>query len=53
MYFLFLVRHLVEWRISFVKGVVRAYASGPTGSGHYHIVGGGSGTGHTGVPDVW
>jgi len=43
----------VECRISFVNGVVSAYTRGPTGSGHYHIVGGGSQTGHPGVPDVW
>ena len=42
MYFLLLVRHLAEWRISFVKGVVSAYAWGPTKSGHYHVVRGGS-----------
>jgi len=53
MYFLLLARHLAEWRISFVKGVIRTYPGGPTGSGHYHVVGGGSQTGHIGVPDVW
>ena len=40
MYFLLLVRHLAEWRISFVKALVSAYAGGPTKSGHYHVVGG-------------
>jgi len=52
MYFLLLVRHLVEWRICYVKGVVSIYAGGPTKSRHYHVVGGGSQTGHTRVPDV-
>jgi len=28
MYFLLLVSHLAEWRISFVKEVVSAYAGG-------------------------
>jgi len=52
MYFLLLVRHLAEWRISFIKGVVSTYPGGPMGSGHYHVVGCRSQTGHTGVPDV-
>jgi len=52
MYFYILARHLAEWRISFVKGVVSAYTGGPTKSGHYYVVSGGSRTRHTGVPDV-
>jgi len=53
MYFLSLVRLLVEWRISFVKIVVSAYAGGPTLSGHYHVIRRRSRTGYTGVPHVW
>jgi len=53
MYFLLLARHLAEWRICFVNGVVSAYAGGPTKSGHYPVVGGGSWTGQIGVQNVW
>jgi len=52
MFFLLFTRHLAERRISFVKGVVSAYAGGPTKSRQYHDVGGRSLTGYTGVPDV-
>jgi len=51
--FLLLARHLAEWMISFVKGVVSAYARGRPKSGHYHVVGGGSRDRHTGAPHVW
>jgi len=40
MYFVLLVRHLAEERISFVKEVVSAYARRTRKSGHYHVVGG-------------
>jgi len=53
MYFLLSVRHLAEWSISLLKGVVSAYARGPMTSGHYLVVGGGSWTGHTVVPNIW
>jgi len=50
MYFILLVRHLVEWRLFFVNGFVSAYVGGPMKCGQNHVVRGGSWTGHPGVP---